>query len=294
MNLLKTEWLKIKNYPAFWWVFGIITLSYPGINYIMFQAYKEIGTSKNMAAQMANYLLGNPFSFPEAWHTIGYFSSIFIFIPSILVIMLITNEYVFKTHRQNIIDGWSRKEFLTGKMLGVVLISLMVTLIYVLVTLVIGWIQPDQVKEVADAIQKNTLGVTPTLPAPNAEGNDILKEIRYIPLFALQTFSQLSVAFMVGFLIRRSFIALAIFIFYFMILEPIAVGLMRLKADDLGRFMPLELSDRLIPVPAFFGKLNLESYNKALEAVTTHTFITIVFTAGIWGLCYYLNSKRDL
>ena len=47
-NLFHTEWLKIKNYRAFWWVMGITALTYPGINYIFLKVYNDLtqGTMK--------------------------------------------------------------------------------------------------------------------------------------------------------------------------------------------------------------------------------------------------------
>src|SRR5215217_6317706 len=115
-NLLKTEWLKIRKYRAFWWMTGIIALSYPGINYLFFSIYKGLIEKGNTASHIL-LSLGNPFAFPEAWHTVSYLSSFFVFIPSVVVIMFITNEYTYKTHRQNIIDGWSRKQFMTAKLI---------------------------------------------------------------------------------------------------------------------------------------------------------------------------------
>jgi len=82
--------------------------------------------------------MGNPFALPEGWRTMAFFSSFFIYIPSIVVIMLITNEYTYKTNRQNIIDGWSRKNFMTAKMIDVLLLSGIVTLLYAAAALVIG------------------------------------------------------------------------------------------------------------------------------------------------------------
>jgi hypothetical protein len=32
LKILKTEWLKIRNYPAFWLVMLMTALSYPGVN----------------------------------------------------------------------------------------------------------------------------------------------------------------------------------------------------------------------------------------------------------------------
>jgi ABC-2 type transport system permease protein len=72
-NLVKTEWLKIKNYPAFWWVIVITALSYPGINYIFYNAFENIIQKPGNAGKLAQVLIGNPFSFPEAWHTVAFF-----------------------------------------------------------------------------------------------------------------------------------------------------------------------------------------------------------------------------
>src|ERR1039458_9860016 len=125
-NLINTEWLKIKNYRAFWLLLGITALSYPGINYMFYAIYQKISEGKGQANAAAKFFIGNPFSFPEAWHTVAYFSSYFVFIPAVLVIMFITNEYTFKTHRQNIIDGWSRNQFMMSKFIDVTIITLIV------------------------------------------------------------------------------------------------------------------------------------------------------------------------
>lgn len=268
MNLLKTEWLKIRNYPAFWGIIGITALSYPGINYIFLHVYQNLTEKKEQAARIAKMLIGNPFAFPEAWHTVAYFSSWFVFIPSVVIIMLITNEYNYRTHRQNVIDGWSRNQFMTAKLIDVILISLLITILYIIVSLVIG--------------------------LSNNGGNNIWEFSYYAALFSLQTVAQLSIAFLIGFLVKRAFIALGIFIFYFIILENILVGLAKRYANDIGRFLPIEISDRLIPVPAFLGKFDKESYDKALVAIGPHILYTIILTGLIWLICFRINSRRDL
>ena len=282
MHVLKTEWLKIRNYPAFWWVMGMTALSYPGINYIFWNMYLEITKKQNAAGKIAKMLLGNPFTFPETFHTTAYFSSFFVFIPAIVVIMLITNEYTYKTNRQNIIDGWSRNQFLLSKFFDVLMITLMVTLLYFIIALIIG-------------ISASTPPIT-----------RIWEQARYVWLFALLTFSQLSFAFLIGFLVRKSFIALSIFVFYFLIVENFVVNIARIKVRnsdqnigrflpyDIGRFMPLEISDRLIPVPAFLGRLDDQAYKASLDAINIHILYTFMVTGLIWGLCYYFNKKRDL
>ena len=270
-NIARTEWLKIKKYPAFWWVMGITALTYPGINYMFIGVYKNITEQQSSSGQIVKALIGNPFSFPEAWRTVAYFSSLFVFIPAIVIILLITNEYTYKTNRQNIIDGWSRRTFLTGKLFDVIILSAIVTALYFLVALVIGL--------------SNT-----THPAA-----DNRKLAYYTGLFALQTFSQLSLAFMVGLLIRKSFIALAVFAFYFIIAEPISVNVLKYKyKNEIGEYFPLEISHRLLPKPAFIGRINQDAYNSALKAVNSHIFYTLILILITWAFCFWINNRRDL
>ncbi len=269
-TLIRTEWLKMKKYNAFWWIMILTALSYPGINFIFYKIYEDITSKPSRAGELAKMALGNPFSFPEAWHTVAYFSSWFIFIPAVVVIMFISNEYSFRTHRQNIIDGWSRNQFISSKLVDVLLISVIITMLYTAVALVTGFSNQERL-------------IT-----------DNWSQAYYIGLFALQTFAQLSIAFLIGFLIRKSFMALGVFLFYYIIFENIVVGFGKVYANDIGRYMPLEISDRMIPIPAFMGKIDEEGYEKSLSLISQHVILSIILTALIWAICYRINSKRDL
>ncbi len=273
LALIKIEWLKIKKYPAFWWMFGIVALTYPGTNMMFYYGYIESTNGKNKAMELAKMLLGNPFAFPETWHTVAFLSSFFIVIPAILVIMLVTNEYNYKTHRQNIIDGWSRSQFVTSKLFDVLIISGVCTIMYTVVAFSFGaWADIDNIGRWAE-------------------------QLRYIPYFFMQTFAQLTLAFLMGFLIKKAFIALGIFFFYTMIFENIAVAYAKFKLQDIGKFLPFEISDRIITNPAFmsrFGKDMKDAYEKALGQVNTHILLSLLLTSAIWAFCYYLHKKRDL
>lgn len=270
-SLIRTEWLKMKKYNAFWWVMGLTALSYPGINYMFYMVYKNMTEQQNTAGKLIKIAVGNPFAFPEAWHSVAYFSSWFVFIPAVVVIMFISNEYSFRTHRQNIIDGWGRGQFITSKLIDVLIVSLMITVLYFLACLVSGYATID-----------------------DSTGNNFSKAY-FTGLFALQTFAQLSIAFFIGFLVRKAFMALGIFIFYFLILENILVNVFYVKANDIGRFLPIEISDRMVPPPAFIGKLKSpEEYQLALDRIPLHVGMTVVLTIILWAICYRINSRRDL
>lgn len=271
--LIKIEWLKIKKYPAFWWMLGIVALTYPGTNSMAYVGYLKATTGKALSNNLAKMFLGNPFAFPDAWHSVAYFSSFFILLPSILVIMMVTNEYTFRTHRQNIIDGWSRSQYITSKLFDVLIISVIVTLVYVLAAAGFG------------------------VYADSSSVNRWTEGLQYIPLFLLQTFAQLSIAFLLGYLIKKAFIALGIFLFYYLIVENIAVTYARFKMNDIGRFLPFEMSDRLIPAPPFFsrmGKDAKEAYTRLIDLIPEHVVYTIVLTILIWIICYAIHKRRDL
>ncbi len=274
-NIIKTEWLKLKHYKAFWVLLSVTAISYPGINGIAYYAFMDSIDAKSQSGQLVKMLLGNPFAFPQSFHTTAYLSSFFTFIPAIVVIMLITNEYLFKTHRQNIIDGWKKNNFIWGKFISVFLVTLIVTLFYLAVASIIG-----------------------TLATKEMAGINIFEKANYIGLFSLQVFCQLSIAFLLGLLIRKAFIAYGIYIFYSFILENILSGFFRVKSKkwgvDYGHYLPFEISDRLIPLPPSIGKFNEADNKLAIAAIDSHVVYTLVLTLFVWLLSFYIFKKRDL
>ena len=89
-SLVRTEWLKIRKYPGFWWMLLIVILSYTVINWSFFNIYNDIANGKDIAATILKSL-ENPFTFPEIWHTVAYASSFSVIIPAVVVIMFINN-----------------------------------------------------------------------------------------------------------------------------------------------------------------------------------------------------------
>src|SRR5450432_1603332 len=134
LHLLKIEWLKVKNYKAFWIFTILYFFAILGINYTGYYV-NELSVENLPQAQI---LLGTPYAFPKVWETVGWFSSWLLYFPGILFIMLLTNEFNFKTHRQNVIDGWSRWEFITVKFVFALLFSVVATFFNVLVALLFG------------------------------------------------------------------------------------------------------------------------------------------------------------
>lgn len=111
---LHTEWLKIKNYRAFILIVIFYVLGIFLTNYIVERVFLEV-----VAKAEAGVLVGkfNPYDFEHVWETVSYVSGYLLILPALLLLIMTTNEYTFKTSRQNIIDGWTRNEFIDVKLM---------------------------------------------------------------------------------------------------------------------------------------------------------------------------------
>src|SRR5215207_2039116 len=103
LQRLGIEWMKLKNYRTFWILSGLYLLSIVGVNYIVFAISQKVFEDKK-AKGLVQMAVGLPYSFPDAWQWTSFVSSFLLFIPGLLMIISITNEFSYKTHRQNIID----------------------------------------------------------------------------------------------------------------------------------------------------------------------------------------------
>ena len=157
-----------------------------------------------------------------------------------------------------------------AKMINVFLVSLTVTILCLVVTLVIG-------------LSNESLSTV-----------NKWDQSYYILLFGLQTFAQLSIAFLIGFLIRKAFIALGVFLFYFLILENILVALGFFYKIPVYKYLPLEVSDRMIPPPAFWGNFDKDNWLKEISEINYHVLYTLIFIAVLWFICFRINRRRDL
>ena len=224
LHLLKIEWLKVKNYQAFW-VFAILyCFSILGINYIGY--YLNELSVQNMP--MSKVLLGTPYSFPSVWGTVGYMSSWLLYFPGILFIMLLTNEFNFKTHRQNIIDGWTRSQFIQVKFVFAILFSLVATIFNFLVALLFGLI--------------------------STHSEFSFSGIENVGYIFIQTTAYITFAMFLAVLFRKSGAAIAVFFLYGLIFEWLITLLLNVQIgiSPVGYFLPLQITDVMLPIS--FGK----------------------------------------
>lgn len=260
-QLLAIEWLKIRRYRTFKILIGFFIAMLPLWNLGMYKSMIGIGGAKKGSGVN---LLNTIYSFPGVWGNMTFWGSIFIMFMSVLVIILVTNEYSFRTNRQNVIDGWTRMQFYHAKVWLVVMLSLFAT-VYVLI---VSWL----------------FGLV-------ISGNmsDMFTDIEKIAWFFLLSLNYMGFAMFIAIWIRRSGLAIGLFFLYSLMIEKMVQGVINYFSDiNFGNFLPLQASDELVPFPA------LESLSKAVSKSPAIPVAAYIGVTIFWCLVYYFGAKAIL
>lgn len=220
-TLLQIEWMKVRSYRTFWVLIGLFVAAIVGINYITYRGNLEL--KKNFP--MGEMLTGSPFSFPQIWNTISWMSSWILYFPGFIMIFLVSNEYTFKTHRQNIIDGLSRRQFVITKLFVAFALSIACTLLVLLSVVVFGILS----------------GSSFTLEGFSVIGNFFICSWVYILL-----------ALLLAFLFRKAILAIGVYFIYGLILDNIIWGLGRWLSNNkpfASYILPVDVADSLLAHP---------------------------------------------
>ncbi|MCW3093185.1 MAG: hypothetical protein JWP81_4254 [Ferruginibacter sp.] len=268
-KLLKIEWLKIKSYNAFIILTSFFALGVVALNYIVYSVNKNMFSQSGAAKMLAPF---SPYNFDKTWQTTTYTTGWILLLPALLIMILVTNEFSFRTHRQNIIDGLSRKQFIDVKIMMTVIAALGATLIVVITALVFGW----------------------------ASGTPFsLTGIAHVGYFFLKALTYNMVALLIGVLIRRTGFAIGVFFIYMglenfisQLLDVWSIKLRRDSAIDLGSmgdYLPMNAADGLLTFP----DNPLKGMAKGIMP-TDYTYIVWTLSVVYLLLFYWWSSNRML
>jgi hypothetical protein len=255
-GLLAIEWLKIKNFRTFWILTGFFALLLPLWNYGISNGIMKLG-GNNIN------LLSQAYSFSNVWQNLGFWTSIFVIFISILTIILVTNEYQYRTNRQNVLDGWTRMDFYHAKWQVVIALSVLTTIYVFIVGVAFG----------------SAYGSLTSFP-----GNIV--SLFYVWVLALNYYG---FALLLSILFKRSGIAIGMFFLYSMIIESLLSKLTNWAGDtDLGNFLPLQCSDELLPFP-------LTDMVKSIAGIEAGPSAwAFVIASFAWIAIYYLVGRTKL
>src|ERR1043165_4642684 len=222
--LLAIEWLKIKRYRTVWILTGIFLISLLLINWLVDTEILSLGESTRKG-QSFN-ILNSDYTFTSVWLNTTYWVKIFSGLIALMVVILTTNEYQYRTNRQNIIDGLERMQFFHAKWYLVLTMSVSITLFTFL------------------------LGVIFALANGSSIINIDIHIERVFYLFIL-TLNYFGLALTLSFYLKKTGLSILIFIFYAYPFENILylISLHPNNSVHFGYYLPMESSSGLLPYP---------------------------------------------
>lgn len=267
LYLLQLEWLKLNKLLSF----RIFTLFYVVLLPAILLTGKRI-------EQLPPPLMTNEvfFIFPTVWEYLGYVGNwLCFFFFGFLSIISITTEYTYRTMRQNIITGLSRRQYFLGKVYVILAISLLATAYYAACALLIGYFNTSSIY-----------------------WHKVWQNVDYIPRYFLMCLGYMSFGLMLGFLVKRTGIALFLYLAYIMFIELIlrwGVHLQLLEHRSM-HFYPMNAVEDLMPIPftqmadQFLSQYGFRLFLSPLEASVT----VIVYVLLFMGVAYRFVQRSDL
>lgn len=258
-KLLKIELIKLINNRSFWIIFLLhFVLLVP----IVFAIQNILN---NTSLQMNGFDLGKAlasgfkiFDYPEIWNNVLYIASWFKLFLAIIVVVMVCNEYQFRTIKQNIIDGLSKAEIVLAKEIMIVILSLATVLLVALIVLILG--------KTSDS-------------SSMFDGSENL--LRYFVSLILY----LNFAYLLSTLIKKSGLTIGVLFLYSLIIENIVAYKL---PENIANLLPMHLISNLTPNPVmlYLDAPIADSFTSSGLVACALYFITFV-------LLIYWSIKRS-
>ncbi len=223
------------------------------------------------------------FNFPYIWHFNTFIAALLKIFLAIIIVSMMANEYTYKTIKQNLIDGLSKKEFITSKFLTVVFFSLISTFFVCVISMILGTVYSDYTE----------IGI-------------VLTDLRFLIAYFIKLIGFFSFCLFAGVLVKRSAFALG-FLILWQMFEGFIRGVIRWKlfdgetTDAIMGFFPLNAMFNVLKEP--FSRLSAvqsvanqigEKVSLNYQTTLLEMAIVIIWTAVfVWG-SYAIVKNRDL
>jgi ABC-type transport system involved in multi-copper enzyme maturation permease subunit len=224
------------------------------------------------------------FNFPYIWHFNTYIAAVLKIFLAIVIVSMMANEYSYRTLKQNLIDGLSKKEFVLSKFFTVLGFALISTFFVIVVSMILGLIFSDF-----------------------NEASIIFSDLEYLLAYFIKLTGFFSFCLFLGILVKRSAFALGFLLIWYIFEGIVYLALKWLffrgtnVAERVLDFFPLESMSNLIVEP--FSRLSViktaasqlgEGFQKSYDVPVSATIIVIAWTVIFIWLSYVIVKKRDL
>jgi ABC-type transport system involved in multi-copper enzyme maturation permease subunit len=280
-KFLQIEYLKIKGNNSFK-VFSLIFIVFLPILVILLPSIW-----KDSFIWGENSYPFMPRMASVSWYYTTYVASWFsLFILSFIIIFHITNEYAAKTVRQNIIDGYSKLDFLKSKLAMVLFMAVVATAYVFIVGLIAGiYFSNNQPEAIVSPM-------IPGLSAPySGDFGSLFDGVIFLLGYFLQVLGYFVLAVLVSVMVRKGALAVIIY-FALFFLEMIFILMNSDNLEGFEVYFPLSSFSSLLP---FFGFEALLTGLGEIEPLTlTNAIVSTVYIALFVLLTRYMFFKRDV
>lgn|SRR5690606_1821034 len=265
LQLLKIDLKKLTSYRTFWVVCGLyfLTLGFgtaSGMEFLKWlsRTFEKFGQNNLNISRIPLY------HFPDVWMNLIWVSGLLKVLLGIMVVISVTNEFSYRTVRQNIIDGLSRWDFLLSKILTNILLSLMSVVMIFAIGLITGMIY-----------------------SPDIALSKIITDLEFFPAYFLEIFFFLSYALMLSVLIQRSGLTIIL-----LLLSQMIEAIIKANIDDyvpgLIQFFPMQSIWDLITFP--FPRYAFQEIKDYISPLTVAIVISWTF---VFNYISYFKLKRS-
>lgn len=268
LKFLQIEWLKLKNYKTFVRLaslyFLLLLLILSSVKLLLSWMASSGMEFEGISPDIIPF-----YNFPDVWQNLTYFASYLKFFLAFIVIISVTNEYSYRTIRQNIIDGMSPSDFLWAKQSMIVAFSLFNMLVIWLSGTLMGLFYGS--------------GFSFSL---------YMMDMEFLLAHFLELLTFLNLAMLISVIFKKAGFAIIGLCFYAIFLEPALVGILNYKLDDhwLITLFPINAVNNLIEIPfQRYVFMEIQDFVKVSSALIAIAWLMISI-----GLNYILISKRDV
>ncbi|MFC2137901.1 hypothetical protein ACFLTE_06975 [Bacteroidota bacterium] len=266
-KLFQIEYIKTSLFKPFR---VIITL-----HFLLFIISLLFGSNINIS--IPGFSFRELYMFPDVWQYFTWIASWFNILLVIIIIILIGNEYNYKTFKQQVINSFDSTEIITEKIISIVFISIYAFLLVLSAILISGFIFTRDL----------TLSI-------------IFQNSGIILSYLVQTLAFMTIGMLIVFILKNTALSIVIFILYRLLIEPIIRSFF---SKDLRIFFPSKLFSNLTPIPDAF-RINYENTNINIittEEITTyspepwlHHFLVIVYLLTLIFISSQIIKKQNL
>ncbi len=226
-KLFNLEKIKALSYPAFKTLMIIHFLLFFLVILVVSRAHFSI----------PGFSIKGLYQFPNIWQFFPWVASWFNLFLAIVIIILVGNEFSFRTFRQNVIDGLSRNDLIKGKLILIFTIAVYTLIMVLLAVFIFGLI--------------NTKNIS----------FDIIFENSYLILiYFVQAIGYMTLGLLISIILRNNALSIIMFILYFFPIEPIIRVMFKAEARN---FFPIKIISNLTPTPEFLTMASEKSYTNA-------------------------------